>query len=48
MLIFYAFKWWIRDTEKTDGICLTTLVVDQFLGLFLHPSIFPTKHTRSA
>ena len=28
----------IVDTEKPDGICLLTFVVDEFPGLFLHPS----------
>ena len=30
----------IVDIENTDGTCLLTSVVDQFSGLFLHPSIF--------
>ena len=30
----------IANTEKSDGICLLTFVVDAFLRLFLHPSIF--------
>ena len=36
------------EIEKPDEICLLTLVVDEFSGLFLHPSIFPIKHSRSA
>ena len=34
--------------EKPDGICSPTLVVDKYSGLFLHPSIFSIKHSRSA
>ena len=38
----------ISESEKSDGICLRTFAVDEFSGLFLHPSIFPIKHSRSA
>ena len=38
----------IVDIEKLDGICSTTFVVDEFSGLFLPPSIFSIKHSRSA
>ena len=38
----------IVDIEKPDGICLLTFVVDEFSGLFLHPSIFSIIHSRSA
>ena len=38
----------IVDLEKPDGICLPTFVVNEFSGLFLHPSIFSIKHSRSA
>ena len=38
----------IVDIEKPDGICLPTFVVNEFSGLFLHPSIFSIKHSRSA
>ena len=34
MLIFYASDDDTIDTEKIDGICSLTLVVDQFSGLF--------------
>ena len=34
--------------KKPDGICLLTFAVDEFPGLFLHPSIFSIKHKRSA
>ena len=30
----------IVEIEKADGICLLTFVVDEFSGLFLHPSVF--------
>ena len=38
---------YIVDIEKPDGIFSPTFVVDEFLGLFLHPSIFSIKHLRS-
>ena len=39
----------IVDIEKHDEICCKpTFVVDDFLGLFLHSSIFPVKHPRSS
>ena len=37
----------IVDIEKPDGICSRTFVVNEFSGLFLHPSIFSTKHSKS-
>ena len=36
------------NIEKPNGICSPTFVVDEFSGLFLHPSIFSIKHSRSA
>ena len=38
----------IVDIKKPDGICLPTFVVYKFSGLYLHPSIFSIKHSRSA
>ena len=38
----------IVDTEKPDGIYSPTFVADNFSGLFLHPSIFSLKDSRSA
>ena len=38
----------IVDKNKPDGICSLTIVVVEFSGLFLHPSIFFTIHSRSA
>ena len=38
----------IEFTEKADGICSPTFVVDDFSGLLLHPSIFSIKVSRSA
>ena len=38
----------IVDIEKPDRICSPTFVVDEFSGLFLHPSVFSIKHSRSA
>ena len=43
MLIFYASDDDTIDTEKIDGICSLTLVVDQFSGLL----IFSIIHSRS-
>ena len=38
----------ILDIEKPEGICSLILVVDEFWGLFLHPSIFSIIYSRSA
>ena len=38
----------IVDIEKPDGICSPSFVVDNFSGLFLHPSMFSIKYSRSA
>ena len=38
----------IEEIEKSDGIYLLNFVVDEFLGLFLHPSIFSINHLRFA
>ena len=38
----------IVNIEKPDGIYSLTFVVDEFSGLFLLPSIFYIKHSRSA
>ena len=38
----------IVDIEKPDGVCLLNFVVDEFSGLFLHPSIFSIIHSRIA
>ena len=38
----------IVDIEKPDGMCLLTVVVDEFPGLFLHSSIFFIIHLKSA
>ena len=48
MLIFHAFKQDTVDIEKTDIICLLTLVVDKISGLYLHLSLFVMKYSRSA
>ena len=37
----------IEDIAKPDGICSLTFVVDEFSGLFLHPSIFSNIYSRS-
>ena len=37
----------IVDIEKPDGICSTTLLVDEFSGLFVHPSVISIKHSRT-
>ena len=33
----------VVDIEKSDGICSLAFVVDNFLGLLLHPSVFSVK-----
>ena len=38
----------IADIKKPDGICFPTFVIDEFSGLFLHPSIFSIIRSRSA
>ena len=38
----------IVDIEKPDEICLPTFAVNEFSGLYLHLSVFPSKHSRSA
>ena len=35
----------IVDIEKPDRMYLPTVVVKEFSGLFLHPSIFSVKHS---
>ena len=37
----------IVDIEKPDGICLLIFVADEFLKLFLHPSIFSIIQLKS-
>ena len=34
--------------EKSAAICLPTFVVNECSRLFLHPSVFPVKHSNSA
>ena len=36
----------IVDIKKLDGICSLTFYVEEFSGLFLHPSIFYIKYSR--
>ena len=38
----------IVDIEKPDGIWLLTAVLDELLGLFLHPSIYSIINLRSS
>ena len=38
----------IVDIGKPDGICFGTFVADEFSGLFLHPSVFSFKYSKSA
>ena len=38
----------IADIEYPQGICSPIFVVEDFSGLFSHPSIFLIKHSRSA
>ena len=37
----------IVDTEKPDGICLPAFLVKNIAELFINPSIFSIKHSRS-
>ena len=37
----------IVDIENPDGICFLTFVVEEFSGLFLHPSIFSIIYATS-
>ena len=37
----------IAKIEKPNGISSIAFVVDEFLGLFFHPSIFCVTHSRS-
>ena len=47
--IHYAYFFTLlNDIEKPDQICSPTFVVDEYSGLFLHPSIFSIKHSISA
>ena len=48
MLFYMLLNEDIVDIEKPDGICSLTFVVDEFSGLYLHPSIFSIIHSRSA
>ena len=38
----------IVHIENLDGIPWLTFIVDEFSGLFLHPSIFSITHSRFA
>ena len=38
----------IVDIEKPEGICSLTFAVDEFSALFLHPSTFTIKDSKSA
>ena len=42
MLVNYGYA----GNEKLDGLCLPTLVVDEF-PCFLHPLLFSVKQSRS-
>ena len=39
---------YIVESENRDRIFSPTFVVNNFLELFLHPSIFSIKHSKSA
>ena len=47
-LFFMSLNDDIVEIEKPDGICSSTIVVDDFSGLLLHPSMFSIKNLRSA
>ena len=44
MLVFYVLNEDVVDSEKPDGICSPTLVVNELSGLFSHPSIVSIKN----
>ena len=46
IMLIYMFA--NEDIEKPDEICLLTFVVDEYSGLFLHPTVFHIIHERSA
>ena len=48
MLISMLLNDDIADIEKAELMCMSTFVVDEFTGLFLHPSAFSIKHSRPA
>ena len=48
MLIFYVLNDGIEDIEKPDEICSRTFHIGEFSGSFLHSSVYPIKHLRSA
>ena len=48
MHIFTFINDGIVGIEKRDGKCSFFTFVNDFPGLFLHPSIFSFKHSRSA
>ena len=37
----------IVDNEYPQGVCLPIFVLEEYLGLFLHRSIFLIKHSTS-
>ena len=43
-LFYMILNYYFVDNEKSDGICSTNFVVDEFSRLFLNPSIFFIKH----
>ena len=47
MLFYMLLNDDVVDTEKADGICLLTFVVDEFSGIFLHPLVLSIMHSRS-
>ena len=47
-LFFMFLNDYIVDIKHPDGICFLTFAVDEFSLLFLHPSIFSIKYSKSA
>ena len=47
MLILYALNDDVVEIKTPDGTCSPTFVENEFSRLFLHPSIFSIKHSRS-
>ena len=51
MFVFYVIKWsneYPVDIEFPQGICSPNFVVEEFSGLFAHPSIFLFKDSMPA
>ena len=48
MFFFYMIRFQIIEMKYPQGICSPIFVVEEFSGLFTHPSIFLIKDSMSA